>query len=417
MEPTFSCLSGGRGRGPPPGREIECRSLRPADYPAVKEIIAESFPQALQANPKVLESLEQEPWYDPSHLFVAVVEGRPVSHMGVRDGLLWCSGVGVAAGLVGAVCTAPPLRGRGIGAQLMRASFCTMEQNGLAISCLHTSPERYGFYSRLGYRKAIIESPRLLLNLDSDKPGLDLDSGRPVITRTATAADAGVLHGIHAAHYSQVSGSWSRTVPFWERRLLQEPKLFGIKPLVFRVAPGQPPAAYVALLEGKAGTVSEWGCLPGAEDIAAGLLSSTLREWRNRGVREAELTLSTCHPLRPRIESMCDDRSGHGDIWVRVQNRGLFVEQITPLLDARATAAGLRVKVRFSGGGGALELGRGEPLQLEIEDGDLLSLVYNGRRLPALMEECGISAVPEDRGALSELFPDTGAARCAQDAY
>lgn len=417
MESTFSCLSGGPERGPPPGSEIECRSLRPADYPAVKEIIAASFPQALRANPKVLESLEQEPWYDPSHLFVAVVDGRPVSHVGVRDGLLCCSGIGVAAGLVGAVCTSPPLRGRGIGAQLMRASFCAMKQNGLAVSCLHTSPERYGFYSRLGYRKAIIESPRLLLDLSSDTPGPDLDSRPPATTRTATAADAGILHRIHAAHYSQVSGSWSRTVPFWERRLLQEPKLFGIQPLVFRVAPGQRPAAYVALLEGEAGTVSEWGCLPGAEDIAAGLLSSTLREWRNRGVREAELTLSACHPLRPRIESVCDDRSGHGDIWVRVQDRGLFVEQISPLLDARATAAGLSLKVRFSGGGSALELGRGEPLQLEIEDSDLLSLVYNGRRLPALMEEGGVTAAPEDRGAMSELFPDTGAARCAQDAY
>ena len=269
MESTFASPSGGPGRGPPPSGEIECRSLRPADYPAVKEIIAESFPQALQANPKVLESLEQEPWYDPSHLFVAAVEGRPVSHMGVRDGLLWCSGVGVPAGLVGAVCTAPPLRGRGIGGQLMRASFCAMEGNGLAVSCLHTSPERYGFYSRLGYRKATIASPRLLLDLDSDKPGLD--SGRPVTTRTATAADAGILHRIYAAHYSQVSGSWSRTVRFWERRLLQEPKLFGIQPLVFRVAPDRRPAAYVALLEGReTGTVSEWGCLPGAEDIAAG---------------------------------------------------------------------------------------------------------------------------------------------------
>ena len=416
MESTFSCLSGGPGSGPPPSEEIECRSLRPADYPAAKEIIARSFPRALEANPKVLESLEQEPWYDPSHLFVAAVRGRAVSHMGVRDGLLWCSGAGVAAGLVGAVCTAPPLRGRGIGTQLMRASFRAMEQNGLAVSCLHTSPERYGFYSRLGYRKAIIASPRLLLDLDSDKPGLD--SGRPVTTRTATAADAGILHGIYAAHYSQVSGSWSRTVRFWERRLLRKPKLFGIQPLIFRVAPDQRPAAYVALLEGReTGTVSEWGCLPGAEDIAAGLLNSTLREWRNRGVREAELTLPTCHPLRPRLESACDDRSGHGDIWVRVQDRGLFLEQVSPLLDARATAAGLRVKVRFPGGGGALELGRGEPLQLEIGDSDLFSLVYNGRRLPALMEEGGVSATPEDRGALSELFPETGAARCAQDAY
>ena len=418
MEST-SPLSGSPGWGPPLSEGgIECRSLQPADYPVVKEIIAASFPQAVQANPRVLETYEKEPWYDPAHLFVAAVGGRVASHMGIRDGFLWCSGIGVPAGLVGAVCTARPLRGRGIGAQLMRASFAAMKRRGLAVSCLHTSVERYRFYSRLGYRKAILESPRLVIDLDRAGLDIDLEGARHSETRTATAADAGALNSIYDAFYSQVSGSWSRTVPFWERRLLQKPKLFGAQPTAFRVGGGHRPVAYAALLEAAAtGTVSEWGCLPGAEDVAVGLLQTTLRDWRNRGVRVAELMLSTCHPLRPRVESLCDDQSGLSEIRVRVQDRGLFVQRIAPLLDERARAAGLTVDIRFHDDGGALKIGSGERLQLEIGVSDLFSLVYNGRRLPGLMDEGGLTATPCDCTLLSLLFPDTGATRCAQDAY
>ena len=92
--------------------QVICRSLHPADYPAVKEIIASSFPQVVQQYPQGLATYEQEPWYDPAHLLVAVVDGQVVSQMGVRNGLLWCSGIGITAGLVGTVCTSESYRGQ-----------------------------------------------------------------------------------------------------------------------------------------------------------------------------------------------------------------------------------------------------------------------------------------------------------------
>ncbi len=398
--------------------EVVCRSLQPADYPVVKEIIAASFPQAVQANPEALALYEREPWYDPAHLLVAVVDGRVVSQMGVRDGLLWCSGIGIPAGLVGTVCTFEPYRGRGIGARMMRASFARMKDFGLAISYLHTSAERCGFYRRLGYKKAIIESPRRILELAK----LDLDAERKlpehVEARSGTPEDAEALHAIYEAHYSQVSGSWSRTMPFWQRRLQQQPKLWS-QPMAFRVAGRDQPLAYLALPEDvAAGSVSEWACLPGAEDIAMGLLCATLREWRNRGVQGAQLAVSTRHPLWLRINRLSpEDQTDHSTIHVRVQDRDLFVERIRPLLDERARAAGLRVAIRFVEDGDILEIGNGNPLQLSVAASDLCALVYNGRGLPGLLAEGGIAATPDDPDALSLLFPDTGAARCAQDAY
>ena len=398
--------------------EVIYRSLQPADYPVVKEIIAASFPQAVRQNPEALATYELEPWYDPAHLLVAVVDGRPVSQMGVRDGLLWCSGIGIPAGLVGTVCTFEPYRGQGIGAQLMRASFDRMKDFGLAISYLHTSAERAGFYGRLGYKKAIIESPSRILHLAK----LDLDAkgklSEHVEARSSTTEDAEALHAIYEAHYRQVSGAWSRTLPFWQRRLQRQPKLWS-QSLAFRVAGGDQPLAYLALIEGEdTGSISEWACLPGAEDIAMGLLHATLREWRGRGVRTAQLALSTRHPLWLRVNELSpEDQTGHSEIWVRVQDRDLFVERIGPLLDERARAAGLRVAIGFVEDGDVLEIGNGKLLQLSMAVGDLCALVYNGRRLPGLLAEGGIAASPDDPDALSLLFPDTGAARCAQDAY
>ncbi len=405
--------------------EVNCRGLVPTDYPDAKEIIAAAFPQAVGASPGSLEVLEQEPWYDPAHLLVAEVDGRVVSHMGVRTGLLSCSGVGVPAGLVGTVCTAVRFRGQGIGAHLMRASFARMKQHGLAISYLHTSAERSGFYSRLGYKKAIIENPCLTLHLD----GLDPDTydpdtycnewPAPVESRPGTPGDAETLNEIYEVLYSRVSGSWSRTVPFWERRLQRQPKLFTSVPMTVLVAGHDRPLAYVVVLETlDGGTVSEWACRPGAEDVAAGLLRSTLRDWRDRGVPAAHLAIPSCHPLRPRIETLSPEhRTGHGEIWVRLQDRDLYVQRIRTLLDRRAEAAGFRVEVRFREDGHAQEFGRGELLRLEIGGSDLCSLIYNGRRLPCLLEEGGLAAHPDHGAALSLLFPDTGAARCAQDVY
>jgi predicted acetyltransferase len=406
------------------GCAVTCRNLQPADRADVKQMITDAFPQAVETNPKALDILEQEPWYDPAHVLVAEVEGRVVSHVGIRAGLLCFSGIGVPAGLVGTVCTATAVRGQGVGSVLMRASFEHMQRDRLAVSCLHTSPERFGFYRRLGYRKAIIETPRLILPLAN----LDLDVACPQHTqaraavRSATAADAQALHRIYAAQYvGQVSGSWSRTVPFWERRLQHRPKLFAPpQPMTFRVTGSDGPVAYVAVLEAAPdkGTVGEWACLPGAEEEALQLLYTTLRQWRDRGLATAQLALSTCHPMRPLIEPLlAQDQTGHTEIWVRVQNHNLYIETIRPLLERRSRAAGRRLEITFREHGRTLTIGRGETLQLETHASDLCSLIYNGRRLPGLLEEGGIATGTGGDAALPLIFPDTGASRCAQDVY
>lgn len=392
---------------------ITCRQLIPADYPAVRQIITESFADHVGDNPEALSLYTQETWYDPDHLFVAELDGQVVSQLGVRDGHLWCSGIPVPAGLVGTVCTREQYRGRGIGAQLVRFAFTWMERKGLAISSLHTGESRHGFYGRLGYRKAVIEQPRLILNL----PGLQL-SPEALPVRSATVTDAPLLDALYAACYGRASGAWSRTILFWERRLQQLPKLWS-RPLDFRVAGDTRPLAYLAVEEtAGAGAVQEFACLPGAEDLAAALLRHTLHNWQERGYQIAELALAATHPLRTLADAFSpEDRTGYNIAFIRIQNRESFLRAVRPLLEKRAHAAGVALTVRLSEDGHAFASGAGSPLRLELRGSDLAALLYNGRRLPGLQNDGGISVQPDDPAILANLFPDTGTCRCSLDAY
>ena len=392
--------------------EVICRPLQSGDYPAVKEIIVESFGEHA-ANPEALSLYEHEPWYDPGHLLVAEVDGRVVSQMGVRDGDLWMSGVPVAAGLLGTVCTREEFRGKGIGAQMVRFAFEWMAERNLALSSLHTGEERHGFYGRLGYRKAVIEYTRLILNL----PQLGLaPEGAGV--RAATVADAPALDEIYAACYGRASGAWSRTVPFWERRLRKAAKLWS-PPMDFYVSGDDHPRAYLAVSEVRgAGVVYEWGCLPGAEEIALDLLRQTLKRWQGSGGQVADLALSSSHPLRSLVDPLSPEEKGSRDIiFIRVQDREIFLASIRPLLKERASAAGLQVTVCFAEDGDEVTVGDGKRLRLDLADSDLAALLYNGCRLPGLRSEGGLTTDPDDSDMLRQLFSDSGAYRCALDGY
>lgn len=393
--------------------DITCRSMRPEDYPAVKEIIAESFAQHVGDNPDVLPLLAQEPWYDPDHLFVAEVDGRPVSQLGVRDGVLWVAGAAVPAGLVGTVCTRERYRGRKIGSQLLRYAFAWMERRDLAISYLHTGPDRHGFYGRLGYKKSVIEYPRLVLDL----PSLSL-SPTEAHVRPATLADARFLDHLYTSCYGRSTSAWSRSTPFWERRIQRIPKLWS-KPLTFRVAGDAQPLAYLATDEAEgAGTVQEFACLPEAEDLAASLLQQTLGEWQNRRFQIADLAISSTHPLRPLADALYpEDKTSYDVIFIRVQAGEIFLQAVLPLLKERTRSVDIELTVSLSDTDYSFTIGSGRPFHLELQTSDLASLIYNGRRLPGLRLENGIVATPDDPDALHHLFPDTGAFRCSLDGY
>ncbi len=157
---------------------------------------------------------------------------------------------------------------------------------------------------------------------------------------------------------------------------------------------------------------------PGAEEIALGLLRQTLKRWQESGAQVADLALSASHPLRSLVDPLAPEDKGSRDIiFIRVQDRAVFLSSIRPLLEERASAVGLQVTIRFAEDGHEVTVGDGERLRLEMADSDLVALLYNGCRLPGLRSEGGLTAEPDDSDLLRKLFPDSGACRCALDGY
>jgi hypothetical protein len=288
-----------------------------------------------------------------------------------------------------------------------------MAERGLAISYLHTSAARTGFYGRLGYRRAVLEYPRLVLNL----PALDLSPSDPHV-RPAVVADAPPLDALYASCYGRATGAWSRSIPFWERRIQQIPKLWS-RPLTFLVAGAAQPLAYLAIEEAEgAGTVQEFACLSGAEDLAASLIQQILKGWQNRGFKVADLAVASTHPLRYLVDTLSpEDKTSYDIVFIRVQAEEIFLQSIHPLLEERARSADIELTISLWGTDRSFTAGSGKPLHLELQIGDLAALLYNGRRLPGLYSENGIAATPDDSDALHHLFPDTGAFRCSLDGY
>lgn len=388
-------------------RAVTCRSFSGDDYAAARETISGAFGDQVRDNPVALEELEREPWYDPGHLVVAEVDGQVVSFVGVRDSGLWLGGRLFPAGLVGTVCTREAARGQGIGSQLLRYAHERMAGSGLSLSVLHTNEARYAFYERLGYRRAVIEQPRLMVDLGAAAPMAAPGA------RVAAAGDAAGLNRLYAATYGQATGAWARSEAFWVRRLQGIPKLWS-RVLSFEVAGEDSPSAYVAYEETEgAGSVHELGCAPGAEDLAVALLQHLLVRWRDGGALVAELNLSSSHSLRPRVTPLvAEDRTGWDVVFIRAHDEDAFLAGATPLLRERARAAGLGLTVERQGDVVVLGAPGEEPLQ--VEPAELATLVYNGRLVASHEVLAGKMA---SRPWTEGLFPDTGAARCGLDGY
>jgi predicted N-acetyltransferase YhbS len=400
--------------------QLTVRNMKAHEYPAVKEIVARSFEDHVRDNPDALDQYAEEPWYDPDHLLVAESAGKIVSQMGVREGSLWISGCAFPAGLVGTVCTLPEWRGKAIGARMLAAAHTWMGQRGIALSYLHTSEARYGFYGRAGYRLSVIEQPKVTVQgaAGLGPAGVKRRDAREtgIRVRPAGPEDAAVCNRIYEAHYGRMAGAWSRSGTFWRRRLAGKPKLWlsGIPSYRLAEADGIP-AAYLAAGRGPGLRVIELAALPGQALAAEVLLAEAIGEAEG----DVEISMGAWDPLWETLASYDPgDFCSRGHVFVRMEDLAAFEGAAVSHLADRADSLGLTCAIELRSSRRAICVGSGKRrISVELEDSDLCALVYNGRRLPELLElgVVGMEGVRE--GDLEALFPDTHPARCPVDGY
>ncbi len=403
------------------------RPFRPSDLKAVREIIGQSFAEEINSNPQALSEYLSEAYYQPGNLFVAESDGRVVSQMGLRDGNLWLSGRPFPAALVGTVCTRPEVRGQGIGGGMLRYSFEVLTNWGVALSYLHTIPDRYNFYRRLGYTETVHQQTVLTVELDELGPGLlaqQVSLPDDVRRRRALPADAAILDVLYRETTARGSGAWERNDLFWKRRLLGRPKLWLSGCPDFELAVGGRPLAYVAAVRED----SEWQVLEvafrqGAEGAVRSLVAGVLEAARTVGAKRVRITLPRWLGSEELLSALASRREAKREtVFVRLHHVSRFLELARPVLAERADTADLTVGLSVVGTPSQhLQVGSGSrQLSLALRPSQLASLFYNGEALPRLLETDALKVRPASSDSaelLGLLFPPTDAGRFPMDGY
>lgn len=406
--------------------QVRYRPYRSQDLEAVKDIIQLSFPEEVAAHPEALSQYPNEAYYQPENLLVAEVDGRVVSHMGLRQGPVWLSGRPFPAALVGTVCTHPDYRGRGIGGGLLRYSFDILRANGVALSYLHTIPPRYNFYRRLGYTASLHEQTTLVCDpADIEERFLQAEGrGEPFRSRRALPADTAILDALYQQTARRGTGAWSRNEHFWKRRLQGHPKLWLSGCPDFELALTPEPAAYVAAIrEGSQWRILELAYRDGAQAAARTLVAGVVAAAGKVGAAEVRITLPAWMEPEEWLALFASRvQTKRERVFLRLHDVDRFLELASPVLQERAEAAGLRLNLVVQGTPSRhLQVGSGSTdLSVTLGPSQLAALFYNGAALAELAEAGAVKVRPEDPAALQrlcDLFPVTRAGRFPMDGY
>jgi len=127
------------------------RNYMKGDEISLAKILSECFGPA---TPRQLLQYMKREGRQPEEIFVALVDGKPVSHVevGVKE-LHHGEGVHLKTGAVGGVCTDSDLRKKGIVTNLMKQALNNAQQKGISNTSLFTGLDlpAHRIYERFGF--------------------------------------------------------------------------------------------------------------------------------------------------------------------------------------------------------------------------------------------------------------------------
>jgi len=342
-----------------------------SDYPRIRQIATLSFKDVAK-RPAAVKRMHEERWYKPRNLFVARVRGDIVSVLGIREGTLWIEGVAFPAGMLGTVCTHPDRRGRGIGGALVQRAIRYMTDARVAISYLHTIPERFGFYGRLGFVRA--EMPRSHVVADASALA---GSGPAHAERPSGPRVISKLNALYEGHFGRLTGGWSRDEEFWRARLAGLPNIWFPAPYAFYLDDARRPSAYAVVEPGE----KSWAVLELAGDERApepvlSVLRHIAGEASAAGAGSLVIDVSERDPLFPVLVHVGEPREERtSNVFLAAQDTRRFLPLAERVLTARARRAGTRIALTPTDRGIGIEIDQGK---LAIEWNALAALMYNG---------------------------------------
>lgn len=328
------------------------RALRPAEVPALLRLCNLVFRSRGGDMGAEFDYYLNRRTAAAGHLRVMAHRGSPVAHCGYQLCEASVFGARLSLALVGAVCTHPDHRGKGLGTRLLRDCYRQMRREGADV-CLISGGR--GLYRRNG----AIAAGRYLGCIVS--PGGVAGDCRPAPARPADAPALAALYRAEPVRWLRSPADWreilagrwcmNRPTKLWTVRRLGRPVAYAaLRKPSGPARPGVPPLA-----------VGEFaGC---RRALAAALPAMV----RRSGFGPAQLKVQEWDaPLLAELAARGLGRPkpvGEGGRTVRLVNPRRLLERLRPVLVERAgpAAGGLRAaaagrKVRLALGRRSLEL-------------------------------------------------------------
>ena len=184
------------------------RAARPADMPAVYELLSTCF---ADARPNLFpRQFEHDSTRRRRHTRVVEVDGRVVAHLRVFDRHMWVRGARVRAAGIGSVATHPDYRRRGLANALLHDTIALLRRDGYHLSFLGSEVAPL-FYERLGWR--VVREPSH--GVQAAEAATLPASHAGLTVRPFEPSDLAEVARIHASATRGRTGAVARSLRYW----------------------------------------------------------------------------------------------------------------------------------------------------------------------------------------------------------
>jgi predicted N-acetyltransferase YhbS len=320
------------------------RAARPADMPAVYELLSACFPDA---RPDLFRrQTEHDSTFRWRHGRVVEVDGAVVGYLRVFDRRMWLRGARLRAAGIGSVATHPDYRRRGLATALLRDTLALLRREGYHLSFLGTEIAA-PFYERLGWR--IVRQPSHGAPAAEAAALPDPQAGLTI--RPFVPPDLATVARIHARATRGRTGAVARGLRYWADHLSWIDNDAG--GFLVGVSGRRGIAAFVrSRSEGWASTLMllDAHCRAGAEAYLTPLLGAMGRYAVGQGLKGIQASLPEGHPLADafaRLPSAGVTTEVRFPLMMRVVDLPDLVRRLAPLLDERVPAMKAPVSLAF----------------------------------------------------------------------